>query len=170
MRTGRWCATQCGNCSTNLCTAIAKVIKKLCAAYNLLTSIEASLAWHLVPLDKNHGLHPIGIEEILHQIAGKVIVTHITQQIFVSHFEKKKTQNENIFTQFEFILARPNNKTSGLAGNLIETFYSHLKVNKSRYIALFLVSGSMKKFLSIDCVYIYFSQSIVNYLFSIFFQ
>ena len=97
MRTGRWCATQCGNCSTNLCTAIAKVIKKLCAAYNLLTSIEASLAWHLVPLDKNHGLHPIGIEEILHQIAGKVIVTHITHQIFVSHFEKKKKLKTRTF-------------------------------------------------------------------------
>lgn len=113
MRTGRWCVKrilitkQCGNCSTNLCTAIAEVIKKLCAADNLLTSIEASLAWHLVPLDKNHGLHPIVIEEILHQIAGKVIVTHITQQIFVSHFEKKKLKTRTfLFKLSSFWLVR----------------------------------------------------------------
>ena len=33
-----------------------------------------------------------------------------------------------------------------------------------------MVSGSMKKLLSIDCVNIYFSQSIVNYLLPIFFS
>ena len=45
-----------------------------------------------------------------------------------------------------------------------------VKVNESRYFALFVVSGSMKKFFSVDCVNIYFSQSIVNYPFLIFFQ
>ena len=46
-----------------------------------------------------------------------------------------------------------------------------LKVNKSWYIALFVVSGSIKKLFSSDCVVIFFSQSIVFaniYLFSIF--
>ena len=43
-----------------------------------------------------------------------------------------------------------------------------IKVNESRYIALFVVSGFIKKLLSIDCVNIYFSQSTVNYLFSLF--
>ena len=37
-----------------------------------------------------------------------------------------------------------------------------LKLNESRYIALFVVSGSIKKLFSIDCVNIY--------LFSIFFS
>ena len=52
-----------------------------------------------------------------------------------------------------------------------------IKINESQYIALFLVSGSIKKLFSIDWVMevydsvnIDFSQSIVNYLFSIFFQ
>ena len=48
-----------------------------------------------------------------------------------------------------------------------------LKVNESRYIALFVVSGSMKKLFSIDCVNIYFSKSVVLaniYIFSIFFS
>ena len=35
-----------------------------------------------------------------------------------------------------------------------------IKVNKSRYIALFVVSGSVQKLFSIDCVNIYFSKSI----------
>ena len=42
------------------------------------------------------------------------------------------------------------------------------KFKESRYITLFVVSGSIKKFSSIDCVNTYFSQSIANYLFSIF--
>ena len=36
-----------------------------------------------------------------------------------------------------------------------------LKINEPRYIALFVVSGSIKKLFSIDCVNIYFSQSIL---------
>ena len=39
-----------------------------------------------------------------------------------------------------------------------------LKINESRYIALFVVSRSINKLFSISCVNIYFSQSIVHYL------
>ena len=42
-----------------------------------------------------------------------------------------------------------------------------VKINKSQYIALFVVSGSIRKLFSIDCVNVYFSQSIINYFFSI---
>ena len=48
-----------------------------------------------------------------------------------------------------------------------------IKVNKSLYIALFAVSGSIKRLFSIDCVNIYFSQLtfLANiYVFSIFFS
>ena len=38
---------------------------------------------------------------------------------------------------------------------------SKFKVNESRYIALFVVSRSIKKLSPIDCVSIYFSQTIV---------
>ena len=41
------------------------------------------------------------------------------------------------------------------------------EINESQYIALFVVSESIEKSFSIDCVNIYFSQSIVSYLFSI---
>ena len=42
-----------------------------------------------------------------------------------------------------------------------------LKINESQYITLFVVSGFIKQLFSIDFVNNYFSQSIVNYLFSI---
>ena len=42
-----------------------------------------------------------------------------------------------------------------------------VKIKDSQYIALFMVSRFIKKLSSIDWVNIYFSQSIVNYLFSI---
>ena len=46
-------------------------------------------------------------------------------------------------------------------------FINFIKINDSWYIALFVISESIKKLFSIDCVNIYFSKSIVNYLFSI---
>ena len=48
--------------------------------------------------------------------------------------------------------------------------FAIIKINDSRYIALFMVSRCIKKLSSIDCVNIYFSKSIANYLFSILFQ
>ena len=41
------------------------------------------------------------------------------------------------------------------------------KINESQFNALFVVSGSIKQLFSTDCDNIYFSQSLVNYLFSI---
>ena len=46
--------------------------------------------------------------------------------------------------------------------NLSQKFICLLKVNESRYITLFVFSGSIKKFFSTDCINIY--------LFSIFFS
>ena len=48
---------------------------------------------------------------------------------------------------------------------IVTAITSKSKINESLYIALFLVSGSIKKLSSIDCVNIYFSQSIDNYVF-----
>ena len=43
------------------------------------------------------------------------------------------------------------------------------KINESQYVVLFVAIVSIEKLFSIDCVDIYFPQSKVNYLFSIFF-
>ena len=38
-------------------------------------TIETFLSCRLIPLDKNPGLRPIGVGEVLRRIAGKVIVS-----------------------------------------------------------------------------------------------
>ena len=42
--------------STDLCTTIANMIKKLCIGKDLANTLETFLSYHLIPLDKNPGL------------------------------------------------------------------------------------------------------------------
>ena len=51
---------------------------------NQSKSLEAFLACRLIPLDKNPGLRPIGIDEVLRRIAVKVVVTHFRTVIVTS--------------------------------------------------------------------------------------
>ena len=73
-----------GNSSTDLCKTFAEVIKKLCTVKCQSSALETYLACRLIPLDKNSGLRPIGIGEILRRIAGKVIVSAIQKDIVSS--------------------------------------------------------------------------------------
>ena len=77
-------STSFGKSSTDLCESFAEVIKKLCTSKHNSTSLEAFLACRLIPLDKNPGLRPIGIGEILRRIAGKVVITSIRNEIISS--------------------------------------------------------------------------------------
>ena len=60
------------------------MIKKLCIVENQSTSLEAFLANRLIPLDKNPELRPVGVGEILRRIAGKVIVSHLKEDLIQS--------------------------------------------------------------------------------------
>ena len=62
-----------GESSSDLCQTLAKVTKKLCAE-ELPTSLEGFLACRLIPLNKNPGLRPIGVGEVLRRIIEKVVV------------------------------------------------------------------------------------------------
>ena len=72
-----------GNSSSNLCQAIANVTKKLCTQE--CQNIDALLASRLIPLNKNPGLRPIGVGEILRRIIDKAVVSttrnHITKSV-----------------------------------------------------------------------------------------
>ena len=69
-------ASNCfGDSLSDLCRAIASFTKKLCSEKHDASSLEAFLACRLIPLEKNPGLRPIGVGEILRRIARKVVVS-----------------------------------------------------------------------------------------------
>jgi hypothetical protein len=62
--------------SPDLAKAIAEFAKSLCQTkLDDLNPLEAYLACSLIPLDKDPGLRPIGIGEVLRRIVGKAITT-----------------------------------------------------------------------------------------------
>ena len=62
-------STQFRDSTTNLHNT--EVFKKLWNAENLSSPLAAFLAHRSVPLDKNSGLRPIGLGEVLQRISGK---------------------------------------------------------------------------------------------------
>ena len=77
-------SNQFGESTNDFCKTFAEVIKKLCTVENQSTSSEAVIANRLIPLDKNPVLRPIGVGEVLRRIAGKVIVSHLKEDIIQS--------------------------------------------------------------------------------------
>ena len=63
-----------GTANSALRKAFASVVKKLCTDLIETQTIEVFLSYRLIQLDKNSGLRPIGVEEVLRRIPGKVII------------------------------------------------------------------------------------------------
>jgi hypothetical protein len=61
---------------------IANVIKKICTED--IDNVEAFLACRLIPLDKNPGLRPIGVGEVIRRIAGKVVMRAVKDEVMDS--------------------------------------------------------------------------------------
>ena len=70
--------------STDLCTTIANMIKKLYIDKDLANTLEAFISCCLIPLDKNPGLRPIEVGEVLRRIVGKVTVSTLRDDIIIS--------------------------------------------------------------------------------------
>ena len=75
-------SNQFGDSTDDLCKTFAEMIYKLCTVENQSISLEAFLANRLIPLDKNPGLIPIGVDEVLRTIAEKVIVSHLKEDVY----------------------------------------------------------------------------------------
>ncbi len=75
-----------GSHSLNLCDAIAKMSRKLCHKPELWQdgSLEPLLSSRLIPLDKNPGVRPIAIGEVLRRLIGKSVVTVLKPNVLAS--------------------------------------------------------------------------------------
>ena len=73
-----------GTSPSDLCKAITEAVKKLSSKKETSNTLEAFLASRLIPLDKNPGLRPIGIGEVLRRIIGKALVQVIREEIVTS--------------------------------------------------------------------------------------
>ena len=70
-----------GTSSSDLRKAFANVVRKLCTDLVETHTIEALLFYRLISLDKNPGLRPIGVGEVLRRIAGKVTVSVLKEYV-----------------------------------------------------------------------------------------
>ena len=60
--------------STDLCSAIASVARRLCTEYVDPEGLQAFIACRLIPLSKNPGVRPIGVCEVIRRIVGKAVM------------------------------------------------------------------------------------------------
>lgn len=73
-----------GTHGSDLRKAIADVCKKLCTIESENKHLEAFTACRLIPLDKNPGLRPIGVGEVLRRIIGKVVMSVVKKDVVMS--------------------------------------------------------------------------------------
>ena len=60
--------------SSDLCSALARCARRLCTDFVDPEGLDAFLACRLIPLDKNPGVRPIGICEVVRRIVGKAVM------------------------------------------------------------------------------------------------
>ena len=76
-----------GNAGHLLRETVAAFARKMCVSGldpDSLRSLEAFIACRLIPLDKNPGVRPIGVGEVLRRIVGKAVVFVIKPEIMSS--------------------------------------------------------------------------------------
>ena len=69
------CSKSGGKSSETLCNSIANIVRRLASEHVDPTCIDSLLNCRLIPLDKNPGIRPIGIGEVLRRIMGKAVST-----------------------------------------------------------------------------------------------
>ena len=70
-----------GDTGTDLRKAVAALVRKICSVEVKDPSLAPLLASRLVPLNKNPGLRPIGVGEVLRRIMGKVVMAAFSEDV-----------------------------------------------------------------------------------------
>ena len=67
--------------SNDLCDGLASVARRLCTSYVDPAEIAALVAGWLIALDKNPGVHPIGVGEVIRRIISKAVLSVVKLDI-----------------------------------------------------------------------------------------
>lgn len=67
--------------STDLCASIATAARRLCTEFVDPHTLNAFLSCRLIPLDKDPGVRPIGICEVLRRIIGKAVMAIVKKDV-----------------------------------------------------------------------------------------
>ena len=70
--------------SANVCDTIAAVARRLCTSQAPAIGLDAFLSCLLVPLNKNPGVRPIAIGEVIRRIVAKAILRVVLKDIMLS--------------------------------------------------------------------------------------
>ena len=60
---------------------MAALARRLCSSYVDPAGLQAFLACRMIPLNKNPGVRPIGVGEVLRRIVGKAIMTVVHSDV-----------------------------------------------------------------------------------------
>ena len=82
----RCMCTSFQSASADLCDSLASVTRQMASTYVNPHGLSPLLACHLISLDKNPGVCPIGIGESSRQIISKAILFMVTTH-FVGHWQ-----------------------------------------------------------------------------------
>ena len=75
------CFVPLGSASADLCHAISAFGRKISTSYVDPSGLVAYTACRLIPLDKNPGVRPIGVDEVLRRIVGKAVMRIARQDL-----------------------------------------------------------------------------------------
>ena len=70
-----------GEAGNDLRKGIASLIKKICIKEIDVSSLPPLMTSRLVPLNKNPGLRPIGVREVLRRVIGKVVISIFSEDV-----------------------------------------------------------------------------------------
>ena len=75
------CSKQFKSKPAELCEAVAVFARKLCSEYVDPADISSYTASRLIPLDKNPGVRPVGVGEVLRRIVGKAVTMSLKPEL-----------------------------------------------------------------------------------------